>query len=124
MATVEKRRQIEYYRVRCKGLTSDELASLYQGLVGQFPGQRLAYRNPFLPHFDSRTIHEIVMQATQTGLLAYAGKKAIDKSIDLIADVVKRRLSSTNSPRLKTITIYGPDERPALTIELKPKKPR
>jgi hypothetical protein len=124
MATVEKRHRIGYYRVKCKGLTSDELGSLYQGLVDQFPEQRLAYRNPFPPHFDSRTIHEIFVQATQTGLLAYAGKKAIDKSIDLIADIVKQRLSSTNSPRRKTITIYGPDERPALTIELKPKKPR
>jgi hypothetical protein len=86
------------YRLVCKGLGSGELYEPYQELSRQ-PRALVAFRNPFPPHYDSKTIHEIFVDVVLVG--AYPAKKFID----LIADTVKSlvnllRVSMFQSPLL------------------------
>jgi hypothetical protein len=77
MAVVARRPlEIEHrYSLKCKGLTKDEFWEPYEALAEAFPEERPAVRNPYLPHFDGRTVHEISLYLISAGALVGVEKQ-------------------------------------------------
>jgi len=105
-----------HYRLVCKGLRPDELQAIYRELADGYRG-RPAFRNPFPPEFDARTVHEILVGAGI--ILAYPAKKAVD----VLTDIIKQKLVERDS-RKKNIKIYRPDGSMAIDIMYVPDKPK
>jgi hypothetical protein len=110
------------YTVKCKGVSAQEWSVIASAVSDEFSSRPLRVRNPFWPTFDAKTVHEFTVLMVAGGV--YAGKKAIEKGADLIADVVKRKLeeSGEKAKHKKTITIYGPDDQPLMVVEVKSDK--
>lgn len=110
------------YTVECKGVSAQEWSAIAAAVSDELSSRPLRVRNPFWPTFDAKTAHEFTVLMVAGGV--YAGKKAIEKGADLIADIVKRKLeeSGEKAKHKKTITIYGPDDRPLTVVEAKPEK--
>src|SRR5260370_28483907 len=102
MAVVTRRpSEIEHrYSLKCKGLTKDEFWELYEALAEGLQDERPAVRNPYLPHFDGRTIHEISLYLISAGALV--GRETIKQGLSVIRDIIKSRFSE----RANKITLY------------------
>lgn len=52
-------------------------------------GCKIARRNPFSPHFDANTVHEIIAHVTGGAIGAYATKKVVDAATKLAVMYLK-----------------------------------
>jgi hypothetical protein len=111
------------FELICKGLRKEEIFELYEQL-GKKLGGRQALRNPFSPVFDPRSVHEILVRVPWVIIGSVAGKRAVEKAIDIIAGVVERKLAERNDTHKKTVTIWGPDGKPAVEVIAKPERKR
>lgn len=66
------------YTLKCKGLTAEELLAIYNSVRAEIPGSNTAFRNPFLPEFGARVLHEILVSLPPVG--SYVGKKLIERA--------------------------------------------
>lgn len=112
--------------LKCKGLSERELHEIYQALADALPGHRQAFRNPFTHEFDANAIHQILVWVSGTTVAGYVSKKVFDKALDIVGEVVKRKLEGSNDgDHKKTVTIYGPDGKVAVKVIAEPEpKPR
>jgi len=122
-ATPPKRRGKVTHILRCRGLTAEEYREIMEVLDGTpSPPARgneiRRQRNPALP-FDPVTIHKIYVFLSKSVLATYGAKKAID----LIVDVLKKKLLKPVD-RPKKIEILNPDGEVELVVEVKPPKAR
>jgi hypothetical protein len=93
-------------RVVCKGLTPSEFTSI-ERLLKDDLGCKTLRRNPFVPQFDAKAVHEIIAFVKGNAIALYASKKAIDAAFDVLKAYVKFRLTQPPSDGQKRqITIY------------------
>jgi hypothetical protein len=111
------RREMREYRLTCTGLDEKELFELYHLLKNKLDVEA-AFRNPFLPHVEPHTVHEILL--TGAAIAGATGTKVLD----LIAGIVKRKLEERDAPGKRSVTIYDDNDRPYSVVELKPPKPK
>jgi hypothetical protein len=105
----------------CVGLQKEELGDLYRDIIRELR-ERPAFRNPFDPAFDPKTIHELLVHVPWAIIGAAAGKRAVEKAVDIVAGVVERRLSRRNDDHKKTVKILGPDGKVVTEVVATPKK--
>lgn len=107
-------RDMREYRLTCTGLGERELFELYHLLKDEL-GVDAAFRNPFPPHFEPQTVHEILL--TGAAIAGATGTKVLD----LIVAIVKRKLEEQDAGK-RTVTIYDHRNRPHTVVEIKPAK--
>jgi hypothetical protein len=110
------------FRLSCKGLTAKELSGIYKDL-NRMENCQPAFRNPAPPDYAVRAVHDIIVQISWPAVTAYIGKKVIDTIADILATVVKHRLTTGKQERKKTVTIQSPNGS-ARRVETQPKRPR
>ncbi len=117
MAVTIHGRDENEYRVVCKGVSVTEFMELQREIEAELSARTLR-RNPFDPAFDAKTVHEIIVRLGATGAAGYVGKKIVD----LIADIVKRKLKQRDDGPPRSVTIYDYRGQPTIIVELKKPK--
>lgn len=118
MAVVRRTREEREYRIVCKGVSVKEYVELQREIEAEL-GAYTARRNPFLPEFDAKAVHEIFVRLGATGLGIYAGKKANDKTLDILVDLAKRKLEEGDDIPPRSITIYDHHGKPRVIVEVR-----
>jgi hypothetical protein len=107
-------RDMREYRLVCTGLTEEDFTSLYDTLKHKLR-LRVALRNPFLPTFGPQGVHEMIVAGTTVA--GAVGRKVLD----VIADIVKRKLGERETGKRQVI-LYDHNDRPYATVKVKPPK--
>lgn len=116
-----KAKQRASFKIVCEGVSKKEFSDLYTVFKDGF-GCSAILRNPFLPQFDAKTVHEIYLYVTGTVAGGYAGKAVIDAAKELFVAYVKFKFltSADNGQRRNVKLLYGPDN--IVLCEIKEKK--
>jgi hypothetical protein len=116
--------------LKCRGLTRQEFFGLYHALAQEFgkPGMIPRVRNP-VPPFTPKEIHDILLTVGWTQLGVSVGKRVanhvINKTAELMAKFVEKKLLGSGTAQKKKVTIYGPNDKALYDIEFKDdKKPK
>ena len=118
-----KAKQRASFKIVCEGVSKKEFSDLYMVFKNGF-GCTAVLRNPFLPQFDARTVHEMYLYVTGTVAGGYAGRAVIDAAKELFVAYVKFKfqLGPDNGRRRKVKLLYGPDN--IVLCEINEKKPK
>ena len=89
------------------------------------PGEVPRVRNP-VPPFTAKEIHDILLTVGWTQLGVSVGKRignhVIDKTAELMAKFVEKKLLESDTTQKKKVTIYGPNDKALYDIEFKDEK--